>query len=285
MGVSMGKRIMDETLLFSTLKAVFGFESFRPNQADIIKSTMDGRDVFAVMPTGGGKSLCYQLPAKMLEGIAVVISPLISLMKDQVEGAVENGIPAAFINSSMTTQETSGVYRDIRNGTVKLLYISPERFAMPHFIGALKTLPISLFAIDEAHCISEWGHDFRPDYLGLSAIPREFPGVPVAAFTATATAKVQEDIIRRIGLREPFIVRASFNRENLFYEVNPKAKVEAQIVSFLEGHRGESGIIYRTTRNSVYCNRLPPESPRDQGAALSRRPVFRGEGQEPGVFQ
>lgn len=247
----MGNQILHEASLIPTLKKVFGFESFRPNQADIIKSTMNGRDVFAVMPTGGGKSLCYQLPAKMLDGIAVVISPLISLMKDQVEGAVENGIPAAFINSSLTTQEASGVYRDLKDRRVKLLYIAPERFAMPHFLGTLKTLPISLFAIDEAHCISEWGHDFRPDYLGLSIIPREFPGVPVAAFTATATTKVQEDIIRKIGLRKPFIVRASFNRGNLFYEVKPKAKVESQILSFLGKHPGEAGIIYRTTRDSV----------------------------------
>lgn len=247
----MGENMLHEASLLFTLKAVFGFESFRPNQADIIKSIVNGRDVFAVMPTGGGKSLCYQLPAKMLEGIAVVISPLISLMKDQVEGAVENGIPAVFINSSMTTQAAAGAFRSLRNGAVKLLYIAPERFAMPHFLETLKTLPISLFAIDEAHCISEWGHDFRPDYLGLSAIPREFSGVPVAAFTATATAKVQEDIIRKIGLREPFIVRASFNRENLFYEVKPKAKVESQISAFLEEHRGESGIVYRTTRDSV----------------------------------
>jgi ATP-dependent DNA helicase RecQ len=234
-----------------TLRTVFGFEDFRPNQEDIISSILSGRDVFAVMPTGGGKSLCYQLPATMMEGTAVVISPLISLMKDQVDAALENGIPAAYMNSSMNADEVSDVYRMLKYKKVKLLYIAPERFVMPHFLETLRTFPISLFAIDEAHCISEWGHDFRPDYLGLSLIPKEFPNVPVAAFTATATRKVQEDIIGRIGLRTPFIVRASFNRGNLFYQVEPKSKVESQILGFLREHRGESGIIYRTTRSSV----------------------------------
>jgi ATP-dependent DNA helicase RecQ len=234
-----------------TLRTVFGFESFRPNQEDIITSIVNGRDVFAVMPTGGGKSLCYQLPAKMLEGTAVIISPLISLMKDQVDAALENGIPAAFMNSSMNADEVADVYRMLKYKKIKLLYIAPERFVMPHFLETLKSFPISLFAIDEAHCISEWGHDFRPDYLSLSLIPKEFPNVPVAAFTATATQKVQEDIIGRIGLRRPFIVRASFNRQNLFYQVKPKSKVESQILDFLKIHRDESGIIYRTTRDAV----------------------------------
>ncbi|MBI4688926.1 MAG: DNA helicase RecQ [Nitrospirae bacterium] len=241
----------DIQAMLETLRTVFGFRSFRPNQEGIIKGIMSGRDVFAVMPTGGGKSLCYQLPAKIMGGTAVVISPLISLMKDQVDAALENGIPAAFMNSSMTAQEISGVYRTLKQKTIKLLYIAPERFAMPHFIETLKTFTISLFAIDEAHCISEWGHDFRPDYLSLSLIPKVFPDVPVAAFTATATHKVQEDIIKKIGLRDPYIVRASFNRENLFYQVKQKSKVESQILEFLHEHQGESGIIYRTTRDSV----------------------------------
>jgi ATP-dependent DNA helicase RecQ len=241
----------DSRAVLETLRTVFGFESFRPNQESIIESILRGRDVFAVMPTGGGKSLCFQLPARMMDGVAVIISPLISLMKDQVDAARENGIPAAFMNSSMTAQEISGVYRILKQNAVKLLYIAPERFAMPHFLETLKTFPISLFAIDEAHCVSEWGHDFRPDYLSLSLIPKEFPNVPVAAFTATATKKVQEDIIERIGLRRPFSVRASFNRENLFYEVKQKSRVESQILDFLMAHHGESGIIYRTTRDSV----------------------------------
>ncbi len=155
------------------------------------------------MPTGGGKSLCYQLPAKMLQGTAIVISPLISLMKDQVDAALENGLSAAFMNSSLNTQEITDIYRMLKYNKIKLLYIAPERFAMPHFLETLKTVPLSLFAIDEAHCVSEWGHDFRPDYLSLSIIPKMFPDVPVAAFTATATQRVQEDIIGKIGLRSP----------------------------------------------------------------------------------
>jgi ATP-dependent DNA helicase RecQ len=234
-----------------TLRTVFGFESFRPNQETIIRSILDRKDVFAVMPTGGGKSLCYQLPALLLEGTAVVISPLISLMKDQVDAAKESGIAAVFMNSSLDQQEIADLYRRLKGNQVKLLYIAPERFAMPQFIETLAKIPLSLFAIDEAHCISEWGHDFRPDYLSLSAIPTLFPNVPIAAFTATATQKVQQDIIRKIGLRTPHSVRASFNRPNLFYQVVPKSEIELQLREFLKDHEGESGIIYRTTRDSV----------------------------------
>ena len=241
----------DAAVLRQTLRTVFGFESFRPNQEAIIEHILVQRDVFAVMPTGGGKSLCYQLPALLMEGTAIVISPLISLMKDQVDAARENGIAALFMNSSLDQKELSDAYRRLKAGQVKLLYIAPERFALPQFIETLKEIPISLFAIDEAHCISEWGHDFRPDYLALSAIPARFPGVPVAAFTATATEKVQRDIIAKIGLRTPHAIRASFNRPNLFYQVTAKAKVEQQLLKFLKEHEGESGIIYRTTRDAV----------------------------------
>ena len=241
----------DQDPIFNTLRTVFGFQTFRPDQESIVRNILSSRDVFAVMPTGGGKSLCYQLPAALMHGTVVVISPLISLMKDQVDAAVENGMQAAFMNSSMDADEVAEVYRMLKYSKIKLLYIAPERFAMPHFIERLKTASISLFAIDEAHCISEWGHDFRPDYLNLSRIPEMFPEVPVAAFTATATQKVQEDIIARLGLRRPHIVRASFNRPNLFYEVKPKSKVDAQILEFLRERPAESGIIYRTTRDSV----------------------------------
>ncbi len=240
-----------ELNVLNTLKTVFGFQAFRPNQESIIGSILNGQDVFAVMPTGGGKSLCYQLPAMMMEGATVVISPLISLMKDQVDAALENGITAAFMNSSLNSQEIADVYRRIKYNKIKLLYIAPERFAMPHFFETLKCVPISLFAIDEAHCVSEWGHDFRPDYLSLSIIPKTFPDVPVAAFTATATRKVQEDIIGKLGLRSPQIIRASFNRPNLFYQVTRKSKADLQILEYLGEHPGESGIIYRTTRDSV----------------------------------
>jgi len=225
------------------LLALFRFESFLQDQETIIRQVLNGKDVFAVMPTGGGKSLCYQLPALLMQGTAIIISPLISLMKDQVDAAVENGIAAVFMNSSLDQREISDVYRRLKENKVKLLYIAPERFAMPQFTEMLKGIPLSLFAIDEAHCISEWGHDFRPDYLALSAIPARYPNVPIAAFTATATHKVQQDIINKIGLRTPHSVRASFNRPNLFYQVEPKAVVEQQLLKFLKDHEGEAGII------------------------------------------
>lgn len=240
-----------ENAMLNTLKTVFGFHTFRPNQEAIIKNILNRRDAFAVMPTGGGKSLCYQLPARMMQGTAVVISPLISLMKDQVDSARGNGIAAAYMNSSLSHQEVSDLYRMLKGGRIELLYIAPERFAMPAFLEALKEVPISLFAIDEAHCISEWGHDFRPDYLSLSIISKTFPDAPIAAFTATATSKVQEDIREKLGLRSPFVVRASFNRPNLFYQVERKTDAELQILEFLKAHPAESGIIYRTTRDSV----------------------------------
>ncbi len=241
----------DRSAAHNTLRAIFGFETFRPNQETIVRNILGNKDVFAVMPTGGGKSLCYQLPALLMEGTAIVISPLISLMKDQVDAAKENGIAAEFMNSSLDQREISGIYRRLKAAQVKLLYIAPERFAMPQFIETLKNIPLSLFAIDEAHCISEWGHDFRPDYLSLSAISSFFPKVPIAAFTATATEKVQQDIIKKLGLRTPHIVRASFNRPNLFYQVLPKSELDVQLWEFLKEHESESGIIYRTTRDAV----------------------------------
>ncbi|HEY6010334.1 MAG TPA: DNA helicase RecQ, partial [Nitrospirota bacterium] len=237
--------------VYRTLRTVFGFESFRPNQETIVSAILNKQDVFAVMPTGGGKSLCYQLPALLLQGTTIVISPLISLMKDQVDAAQENGIAAAFMNSSLGQQEIAEIYRDLKSNRVRILYIAPERFAMPQFIETLKGIPLALFAIDEAHCISEWGHDFRPDYLALSAIPKFFPGVPIAAFTATATQKVQQDIIAKIGLRKPHVIRASFNRPNLFYQVEAKSGVEEQLLAFLKDRDKEAGIIYRTTRDAV----------------------------------
>ncbi len=234
-----------------TLKKVFGFQGFRPNQEGIINNILAKRDIFAVMPTGGGKSLCYQLPAKIMEGTVVVFSPLISLMKDQVDGAREVGVSAAFINSSMTSQDMSDTYRKLRAGSLDLLYIAPERLAVSHFYDTLGSVEISAFAVDEAHCISEWGHDFRPDYLSLSTLITKFPNIPVAAFTATATEKVQRDIIDKLGLRNPYTIRASFNRQNLFYRVERKDNLESRILTFLRNHNNEQGIIYRTTRDSV----------------------------------
>ena len=233
------------------LKSTFGFERFRPDQEGIVDSLMDGRDVFAVLPTGGGKSLCYQLPSHLLPGTGIVISPLISLMKDQVDAARERGLRADYLNSSLNGEEQSEVLERLRKGECDLLYVAPERFAAPGFLQVLERVKVCLFAIDEAHCISDWGHDFRPDYLLLAELAKRFERVPVAAFTATATLDVQENIVERLDLRRPHIVRASFDRPNLCYEVLAKGNVNAQIIAFLSSHRGESGIVYRTTRKSV----------------------------------
>ncbi|MBF0429972.1 MAG: DNA helicase RecQ [Fibrobacteria bacterium] len=237
--------------LSNCLSSIFGFSGFRPNQAEIINAILDQRDVFAVMPTGGGKSLCYQIPAHLLEGTCLVVSPLISLMKDQVDAAVEVGLNAAFLNSSLSDDEKNKVMGELIAGNLDLLYVAPERFAMKSFLKILQDVHVSFAAIDEAHCISEWGHDFRPDYLMLSLIAENFPDIPVAAFTATATNRVQDDIISRLKLRSPFTVRASFDRGNLFYKVIPRINANTQILHFLQKHTNESGIIYRTTRKSV----------------------------------
>ena len=237
--------------LSAALNEVFGFHAFRPNQEGIVRAILAGRDAFAVMPTGGGKSLCYQLPAHLLAGTCVVISPLISLMKDQVDAATATGLHAEFYNSSLDGLQRAEVLRRLSRGELDLLYVAPERFAMDEFLGRLSEVRLCLFAVDEAHCISEWGHDFRPDYLSLSRIVERFPSVPLAAFTATATQRVQADILDRLHLRGPHVVRASFDRPNLFYQVVPKEGVNRQVYEFVRGRCGESGIVYRTTRDNV----------------------------------
>ena len=233
------------------LRDVFGFDSFRPDQEEIVRAITARQDCFVVMPTGGGKSLCYQLPAHVMDGTCIVISPLISLMKDQVDAATATGLRASFLNSSLSVSMKRDVESELAAEELDLIYVSPERFAMPEFIATLKKVKLSFVAIDEAHCISEWGHDFRPDYLNLSTIIQEFPDVPVTAFTATATHRVQEDIVAKLGLRSPHTVRASFNRPNLFYKVIPKQSPSSQILAFVREHLNEPGIIYRTTRKSV----------------------------------
>lgn len=241
----------DSASLQKALKKVFGFHAFRADQEAIVRAILDQRDVFVVMPTGGGKSLCYQLPAGLLHGMCVVVSPLISLMKDQVDAASGTGLRAAYFNSSQSREQRLDVLGDLRSGKLDLLYVSPERLTMEAFLDSLKRSQIRLFAIDEAHCISEWGHDFRPDYLHLAALVEIFPEVPVAAFTAAATERVQTDIVARLGLRNPFVVRASFNRPNLFYQVVPKENDADQILEFVRSRPEESGIIYRATRDDV----------------------------------
>ena len=234
------------------LKNIFGFDSFRENQEEVITALLNKRDVFTVMPTGGGKSLCYQLPAVLSKGMCVVISPLIALMKDQVDGARANGIRAAYYNSSLTVVEKREVDAAIRNNSLDLLYLAPERLSLDHFFkGLQQRANIAFFAIDEAHCISEWGHDFRPDYLILSKLKENFPDTPLAAFTASATPHVQADILLKLNLVDPFCILASFNRPNIFYQVQRKGDVNAEILDFIEQHKNEAGIVYRTTRKSV----------------------------------
>lgn len=216
-----------------------------------MRAILDRRDVFAVMPTGGGKSLCYQLPAVLLPGTCMVVSPLIALMKDQVDGARANGIQASFLNSSQLPDERDDVVRTLQAGKLNLLYVAPERFSLSHFRQLLNRVPLSMVVIDEAHCISEWGHDFRPDYLSLSELVTLFPHLPIAAFTATATHRVQQDILDKLALRTPLVVRASFDRPNLTYEVCFKDNVDAQLVSLLKSNKGGAGIIYRTSRKNV----------------------------------
>jgi ATP-dependent DNA helicase RecQ len=239
----------DEVL--ATLKRYFGFERFRPYQREIVEAVLSGRDVFAALPTGGGKSLCYQLPALLLPHLTVVVSPLIALMKDQVDGAIENGIPAAYLNSSLTPEDARDTWQRLSRGEVKLLYASPERLSIPSFRNALSQIGVSYVAVDEAHCVSEWGHEFRPDYRALHVLRLEIPDVPMAAFTATATREVQSDVIRQLGLREPVVVRGSFDRKEIFYRVKPKRRANQQILEFISRHPEEPGIVYRSTRKAA----------------------------------
>jgi ATP-dependent DNA helicase RecQ len=237
--------------LFSILRETFGFTGFRENQLEIIEAILEKNDVFAVMPTGGGKSLCYQLPAILLDGVCIVISPLISLMKDQVDNATALGIKAAFINSTLSPQQQAEVMTAFRQTELDLLYLAPERLAHDHFSGQLRRGRISLVAVDEAHCISEWGHDFRPDYLQLTNLRSLLPEIPIAAFTATATEQVAHDIVHRLQLQTPFKIRASFNRPNLSYSVRMRDSVQRQILQAIREHAGQPGIVYRLSRNDV----------------------------------
>ena len=233
------------------LKRRFGYDEFRPYQEEAIRAVTSGRDALAVMPTGGGKSLCYQIPALVMDGVALVVSPLIALMKDQVDGLRANGIAAAFINSTIEPAEIWRIQDATLRGDVKILYAAPERLALAGFQDFLNELRVSLVAVDEAHCISEWGHDFRPDYRELSALRRSLPRVPFIALTATATAQVRADIIAQLGLRNPAQFVAGFNRANLYYEVRPKSNSVDAIAGLLRKHQGESAIIYCFSRKET----------------------------------
>ena len=237
--------------MLEQLKAYFGFDRFLPLQEEIITKVLAKRDTLVLMPTGGGKSLCYQLPALRLKGLTLVVSPLIALMKDQVDGLGANGVPAGLLNSTLAAQEASQVQDQARQGKIKILYVAPERLALPGFQRFLQSLDVSLIAIDEAHCISEWGHDFRPDYRNLKSLRRDFPGVPVIALTATATEPVREDIINQLGLDKPEIFISSFNRPNLTYTIKPKTEPLGSLLHLLEKHQGGSAIIYRFSRKAT----------------------------------
>ncbi len=233
------------------LKQYFGYDEFRPFQEEAIEHILKKKDILVVLPTGGGKSLIYQIPAVTQDGIVLVFSPLISLMKDQVDELNKIGIPAAYLNSTLSSEEKNKTYQKIKDQEIKILYIAPERFFIGQFQEFLKTLKISLIAIDEAHCISEWGHDFRPEYRKLSALKSLFPKVPIAALTATATKQVQKDIIKQLNADEIIPLIGSFERENLFLYVHKKQDLMEQIINVLEKQKNESGIIYCATRKKV----------------------------------
>jgi len=241
--------------LYPPLKKYFGFSQFKGLQEEVIKSILQKKNTFVIMPTGGGKSLCYQLPALMKTGTAIVISPLIALMKNQVDairGISDHEGVAHVLNSSLNKSEVSKVKSDIENGITKLLYVAPESLIKEEYVNFLKKQTISFVAIDEAHCISEWGHDFRPEYRNLKHIIKQIDNVPVIGLTATATEKVQEDILKTLGITDATTFKASFNRPNLFYEVKPKTKdVEKDIIRFVKQRQGKSGIIYCLSRKKV----------------------------------
>ena len=237
--------------MLTILKTHFGFDQFRPLQEEIIGCVMAQRDAFVLMPTGGGKSLCYQLPALMLPGVTLVMSPLIALMKDQVDALKATGIPAEFINSTLTRVEIDRIQAEALRGKIKILYAAPERLAMPEFQSFLEKITVSLIAIDESHCISEWGHDFRPDYRNLHLLRTRFPEVPAMALTATATRKVREDIIYQLSLDKAQTFISSFNRPNLSYAVLPKKDSYGQLVDLLREGQNESAIIYCFSRKDT----------------------------------
>ncbi len=233
------------------LKTHFGFDGFLPLQEEIIGSVMDGKDAFVLMPTGGGKSLCYQLPALALEGLTLVISPLISLMKDQVDALKTNGINAEFINNSLDQREVAEVGERAHRGDIKILYVAPERAVLPGFQAFLKTLNVSLIAIDEAHCVSEWGHEFRPAYRELQGLRQVCPKAPVIALTATATRRVRGDVLSQLDLREPQIFASSFDRPSLTYSVEPKTEAFSALLGLVRKHQGESVIVYCLSRRAT----------------------------------
>jgi ATP-dependent DNA helicase RecQ len=235
-----------------TLQRYFGHDAFRPLQEDVVDAVLGGQDVLMILPTGGGKSLCYQLPALLMEGVTVVISPLLALMHDQVVALRANGISAAMLSSMQDMEQTQEIQQQLRSGEIKLLYVAPERLKNSYFLELLHQLNINFFVVDEAHCVSEWGHEFREDYRKLSLLKEQFPAIPIAAFTATATNAVERDIAQQLGLATPMRVRGSLFRKNLMIHAQHRIKDgRAQLMAFLKSHEAESGIIYTLSRKST----------------------------------
>lgn len=240
------------TQKYSILKQTFGFSDFRSMQEEAVDAIVSGRDLAMLLPTGGGKSLCYQLPSLMMDGVTVVVSPLIALMQDQIIALKELGIEAEMISSAQTSEELQQIYTKIKNGILKLLYIAPERLGSEHFTSLLRTLKINFFVIDEAHCISEWGHEFRDDYRRLGELRESFPNTPIAAFTATATPKVREDILSQLRLNNPLILRAPVLRKNIRITLHQRDTAwRSELITILKKHKGESGIIYAFSRKET----------------------------------
>jgi ATP-dependent DNA helicase RecQ len=236
---------------YGVLKHYFGYDTFKPGQSELIDSILSGRDALGVMPTGSGKSLCYQIPAMLLPGISLILSPLISLMKDQVGALVQSGVPAAYLNSSLSATQQAAVLRRALNGAYKILYVAPERLNSEDFLGFALNTGLSMLTVDEAHCISHWGHDFRPSYLKITEFISRLQYRPViSAFTATATAKVRSDIAHALTFKDPFVLVTGFDRKNLYFEVRKPASKAAELIKYIRSHDG-SGIVYCATRKSV----------------------------------
>lgn len=233
------------------LKHTFGYLEFRGQQKDVIQAALDGQDALVLMPTGGGKSLCYQIPGMLREGLTIVVSPLIALMQDQVTALHQLGVEAAFLNSTQSAEEYGQVMRKVYDEQLDLLYVAPERLLKESTLHRLISVPIALIAIDEAHCVSQWGHDFRADYLRLDALRDAFPGVPRLALTATADERTREEIVARLALNSPQVFVGSFDRPNICYTVKPKGDVKAQLIMFLQDYRNQAGIVYCMSRNRV----------------------------------
>ncbi len=243
--------VEEKDALKERLKEIFGYSQFRGNQEAIIRNLLEGNNTFVIMPTGAGKSLCYQLPAMVREGLAIVISPLIALMKNQVDQMNAYGVNARFLNSTLSKGEITRLKKECMNGNVKLLYVAPESLNKEETIEFLKKVNVSFVAIDEAHCISEWGHDFRPEYRRIKTMIQNLGDMPVIALTATATPKVQLDIQKNLQMEEADVFLSSFNRKNLYYEVRPKKETKKQLIKFLKEHKGKSGVIYCLSRKKV----------------------------------